>query len=192
MELPLRQRKRIKTMAHIQSVAMELFHEKGYREVTIEEIAHVAEVAPATVYRYFETKTGFFTVDPVEQPGYDQAAFAEKVLQNPTEAVRSLFAQILNEEDAIADFVGGMQFVLDIPEVRSAVILKNVQLADEVAAQIVLQSSMSEFTAKSFSRSVLIRIFTAMEQWHRDGRQHPFDGYLVQACEGLRAPVIEE
>lgn len=188
MELPLRQRKRIKTMAHIQAVAMQLFKEKGYREVTIEEIAHVAEVAPATVYRYFETKTGFFTMDPVERPGYDEAEFAHLLLKDPAAAVQMQFAQIIDEDDSGSGFIAGMQFVMDVPEVRAAVLLQNVRLADDIAAQLVSEAGMQEIVAKSFARSVLIGVFTAMEQWHIDGRTEPFQSYVARACGSLRVP----
>lgn len=190
MELPLRQRKRIRTMAHIQAVAMRLFREKGYREVTIEQIAHQAEVAPATVYRYFETKTGFFTQDPVEQPGYDNAEFVQKLLEDPLTAIQSLFAHIINEEEDESIFIAGMQFVIDIPEVRAAVLLKNVQMADDIAVHLVSDAGLSDIEAKSFARSVLIRVFTAMEQWHLDGRKGAFGNYLGEACEGLHAPTV--
>mgnify|MGYP000405825816 CR=1 FL=1 len=40
----------------ILSAALTLFCEKGIEETSIEDIAGKAEVGPATVYRYFETK----------------------------------------------------------------------------------------------------------------------------------------
>ena len=62
----LRERNRRLTMEHIQDVAIALFEAKGYREVTITEITHAAEVAPSTFYRLFQTKEGLFTALPTE------------------------------------------------------------------------------------------------------------------------------
>jgi AcrR family transcriptional regulator len=51
-----RARRRLESMRRVQEVALDLFEERGYDSVTVEEIATRAEVAPATVYRHFGTK----------------------------------------------------------------------------------------------------------------------------------------
>ncbi|WP_431970715.1 TetR/AcrR family transcriptional regulator [Nocardia sp. bgisy134] len=43
-------------MSRIQRVALDLFDEHGYREVTVERVAAAAGVSPSSVYRYFGTK----------------------------------------------------------------------------------------------------------------------------------------
>ena len=52
----LRERKRTAAMLRIQSVALDLFEERGFDAVTIEEIAAASDVSPSSVYRYFGTK----------------------------------------------------------------------------------------------------------------------------------------
>ncbi|CAG9166179.1 TetR/AcrR family transcriptional regulator [Cupriavidus respiraculi] len=52
----LRQRKRLQTLDRIATVAHALFERHGYAAVTMEQIAAEAEVAKATLYKYFPVK----------------------------------------------------------------------------------------------------------------------------------------
>ncbi len=58
MNQGLRQRQKETRRARILSVARKSFQERGYENVTIEEIAAESEVSAATVYNYFRTKAG--------------------------------------------------------------------------------------------------------------------------------------
>lgn len=51
-----RERKKQQTREKIASVAMELFLERGFEQVTVTEVAEAADVSINTVYNYFPTK----------------------------------------------------------------------------------------------------------------------------------------
>jgi AcrR family transcriptional regulator len=53
-----RERNRIRTHNDIYDAAMSLFYERGYAEVTIDEICEQAGISKATFFRYFENKYG--------------------------------------------------------------------------------------------------------------------------------------
>jgi AcrR family transcriptional regulator len=52
----LRERKKQQTRRHIADVAARLFVERGFDEVTVDEVAQAAEVSRKTVFNYFPTK----------------------------------------------------------------------------------------------------------------------------------------
>ncbi len=72
----LRQRKRTAAMLRIQSVALDLFEERGFEDVTIEEIAAASEVSPSSVYRYFGTKEEIVLWDEFDPPLVEHATRA--------------------------------------------------------------------------------------------------------------------
>jgi len=51
-----REQKKLDTRRRIQAAAIDLFDSRGFDCVTVTEVAHAAEVSPATVFNYFPSK----------------------------------------------------------------------------------------------------------------------------------------
>lgn len=62
----LRERKKLETARRIYRVAVELFADKGFDHVSVQEIADAAEVSKMTVFNYFGTKEDL-VFGPVEE-----------------------------------------------------------------------------------------------------------------------------
>lgn len=83
-------------MRTIHERALDLFDERGFDAVTIEEIAAAAEVSPSSVYRYFGTKEGLIVADEFESWSQEQV---EGIL-DVNDPVGSMIQVVLNYEAA--------------------------------------------------------------------------------------------
>jgi len=141
--LGLRERKKAKTRALIQQIAVHLFREKGYAETSIEEIADAAEVSTTTVFRYFPTKADLVIYDDMD------ARLIEAVRAQPAElnvvqvmrnAVRSVFGGLADHEmDAQRERV---QLMWREPEVRAAMLADLVRTLHEVVQLVAERTGL--------------------------------------------------
>ncbi|MFU9038526.1 MULTISPECIES: TetR/AcrR family transcriptional regulator [Streptomyces] len=86
----LRERKKAQTRQRIAAVAWQLFAERGFEAVTVNEIAEAAEVAKATLFAYFPTKESL----ALQGVGDDDLAgivTRRPAGQSPLEALRAHF-----------------------------------------------------------------------------------------------------
>ena len=66
-KLPRRERERLGHRREILEAALELFSEKGFHNVSMQEIAHNAEFAIGTLYKFFENKEDLYKALVLEQ-----------------------------------------------------------------------------------------------------------------------------
>lgn len=64
-----RERERVRVMREVSAIAVRLFDERGYGNVTMEEVADASEVSVATLYRRFATKESLVCWQSDEQGG---------------------------------------------------------------------------------------------------------------------------
>jgi Transcriptional regulator len=117
----LRERKKAKTRALIQTEALRLFREQGYEETTIEQIAEAAEVSSSTIFRYFPTKQDLVIYDALDE------SFIEQFRAQPPElnAIQVLRNVLREYFGLIPDKDIGLQFerarlMKEVPELRGA------------------------------------------------------------------------
>jgi AcrR family transcriptional regulator len=100
----LRERKKERTRAEIERVAMRLFLERGFDDVTVDEIGAAAEVSHRTFYRYFSSKEDLVLRDIREFLDEIQVAFDQRPGSEPViESIRAVILQLAQTYEADAD-----------------------------------------------------------------------------------------
>jgi AcrR family transcriptional regulator len=135
----LRERKKAKTRALIQTHALRLFREQGYSATTIDQIIAAADVSESTLFRYFPTKE-----DLVLQDDYDpqilEALAAQPSDLAPIPALRAALASLFGGLSARerAEQQQRVALVLAVPDLRAKMLdqfLQTTRVLSEAIAQ---------------------------------------------------------
>lgn len=90
MDGGLREQNKARTRERLAATALSLFEERGFDEVTVEEVAEAAMVSPRTFYRYFGSKEGVLYPDQEDrQVLVREAIIAHPAKDPPLAAVRA-------------------------------------------------------------------------------------------------------
>jgi AcrR family transcriptional regulator len=79
----LRERKKRQTRRLLQSTAMALFADRGFGQVTIDEIAAACDLSRTTVFRYFPTKEDLVVGTEPERLAELRVAFEQRPREEP-------------------------------------------------------------------------------------------------------------
>jgi AcrR family transcriptional regulator len=95
------ERRKRRTRQAIQSAALELFAERGYRETTISDIAERADVSPRTVTVHFPAKEELlFEAEPFTLDGLSERLAARQPHEGALQALRDWMATTMTEVEA--------------------------------------------------------------------------------------------
>ncbi|MEV0829009.1 TetR/AcrR family transcriptional regulator [Nonomuraea rubra] len=189
----LRERWRLKAMRAIQERALDLFDEKGFGAVTIEEIAAAAEVSPSSVYRIFGTKEGIVVAD-VE---FDSMSLdALEGILDPADPVGSLLRAVRayeapKEEGGDAPRAGRspwrrVRYFFAEPSVRMAVCGTLDRAGQRITPLVAAAGRLSETQARVAANALTFGYFAALEQWYLDGGDRPIADYVEEGLRPLR------
>jgi AcrR family transcriptional regulator len=94
------ERRKRRTRQAIQTAALELFADRGYRETTINDIADRADVAPRTVTLHFPAKEELlFDAEPFTLDSLSQRLSARRRGESALEALRDWMANTMTEAE---------------------------------------------------------------------------------------------
>jgi AcrR family transcriptional regulator len=160
----LRERKKARTRAAIQSHALRLFREQGYDATTVQQIIDEVEVSESTFFRYFPTKA-----DVVLSDEFDPvivAAFREQPRNfSVIQALRATFAQVfaeMSDDDRAQE--DRMLLILSVPELRASMLDQFAQ-AMGLLAEIIAERtgrSPSDVPVRTFAGAVVGAVMAAM------------------------------
>lgn len=160
----MRERKKARTRAAIQSQALRLFTAQGYAETTIEQIAAAAEVSQSTFFRYFPTKEDTVLYDRLD-PVLMRAFVEQPAELTPLQAVRAACAQVFARLDAEESELerARQRLVFSVPELRNRMIehiAAGLGMLAEAAAERAGRDP-GDFTVRVWSGAVIGVVFAA-------------------------------
>src|ERR1039458_6491521 len=147
----LRERKKARTRAAIQSHALQLFREQGYDATTVQQIIEEVEVSESTFFRYFPTKA-----DVVLSDEFDPVIVA--AFRGQPRA----FAHFTADDRAVQE--DRMLLVLSVPELRAAM-LDQFASAMGLLAEIIAERtgrSPNDVSVRTFAGAVVGAAMAAM------------------------------
>jgi AcrR family transcriptional regulator len=172
--------------AQLVEVGRMLFAEKGFESVTVEEIAHTANVSKPVVYEHFGSKDGLYAVVVDREMTY--------LLNSITKALTAVHPRLLLEQTACALFdyiesnTDGFRILLrDSPAVSSTTTATGsfASLLSDVA-QRVEELLSKEFKLRGFPfqmADMYAHMFVGMValtgQWWLDERETPKDEVIA-------------
>jgi AcrR family transcriptional regulator len=185
MATGLRERWRLKARRTIQERALDLFDERGFGAVTIEEIAAAAEVSPSSVYRYFGTKEGLLVADEFDT--MSEEALAE--LFDPADPVGAM-TQIVRDYEAVE--VDGepvpwrrIRYFFKEPSVRTA-FCASLDRAAQRIAPLMADGHLTPTQSRVAANALVFGYFAALEQWYLDGGVRHVAEYVEEGLAPLR------
>lgn len=178
-----RTRRRLESMRRVQEVALDLFEEHGYGNVTVEEIATRAEVAPATVYRHFGTKERLVLWDE-----YDPmllATIGERLgTMPPLEATREALVASLDEvygEDR-ERILRRARLITAQPQLEAATAADRTALTRALSTLFLeKRACRSELEADALAGAITGLLEAAIQHWIREQGRPPLRDVLRRA-----------
>lgn len=167
--LSLRERKRIETLIDLAETAIDLFHERGYDNVTVEDIAAAVDVSPRTFFRYYSSKEDVLFPNEAETVALLREALLsrppdEPVLVAVQESLMTLAADLEQRRPA-------MQTRKDIIE-RSPTLrareLEQGLVWEEILADVIAQrieSTPDQLAPRVIAAACIAGIRVAIDVW---------------------------
>ena len=174
--LSLRERKRLAAMLRIQAVALGMFEERGFDDVTVEEIAEASDVSASSVYRYFGTKEEIVLWDEydVGQEDLLTAAVADEV---PLEGLRRIILAALGamSADDVALVRRRVTLLMTTPALEQAATAHTYGAAELIGRQLAARLGRPEvdLEVQVFSHAFTGGLLGMMHHWYGTGFAEP-------------------
>ncbi|MGB0953466.1 MAG: TetR family transcriptional regulator [Planctomycetota bacterium] len=129
-KLTLRQRNRLEAMRRLQVVALNLFEERGFDDVTMQDVAQTGGVSESTLYRYFGTKEALILWDEFDP---DAEIVRRFHFQPPAAAFRDALIVTFTTQADLGLFLRRVQFIFRTAPIHAAAIEQQFEERDELA-----------------------------------------------------------
>lgn len=188
------ERRKVEAMSRIQRVALDLFDEYGYRDVTVERVAAAAGVSPSSIYRYFGTKEMLVLYDEADPQVLDvlRTAGGGEVLDfGALLAIARPLVPVLTEAMITEDMENRtrlrMQHVLTIPEVRDRQTRQMRELEDQFRLLFAERSGRdaNDLTVRIAAATSIWGCMAALNHWAGTGFERRLKDVYDEALDAI-------
>ncbi|MGN6126416.1 MAG: acyl-CoA-like ligand-binding transcription factor [Humibacter sp.] len=163
----LRERKKARTRASIQSHALRLFTEQGYDATTIDQIIDAAEVSESTFFRYFPTKESvvlFDDYDPLIVAAYHAQPAELGAVTAMRMALKEFFASL--SEQQREDQRERLALVAGVPALRGAMLDQLAQAMEILSVAIAERAGRAadDFAVRTVSGALIGAMLAVLVQ----------------------------
>lgn len=166
----LRERKKEQVRRQFQRIALELFDERGFEDVTVDDIADRAEISRSTFFRYFPTKEDVLIGRADEHLVELRDAFVARPTDEPVLRSLRLSIQALaaSYEDDRPDFVAMRHISRDHPSILARG-LEHQAVWEEAFAELLAErlgsDASTDLRPKVIASAVMAAIRVALNEW---------------------------
>ncbi|MGM7671486.1 TetR family transcriptional regulator [Microbacterium sp. A93] len=180
-----------RTAERLQECALQLFTQRGFDDVTVDEIARAAGVSHMTFFRHFRTKEAVLLDDPYD-PAIGAAVVAQDVRLPPLERARRgvMTAWDSVPEAASTDIRTRIAIVAGHSGLRARA-WQNTQRTEEVIVDALTRGGTSREEAVVAAGACLGALMAALLEWGRSPNDAPLSDRIQSALVMLGQPVSE-
>jgi AcrR family transcriptional regulator len=131
----LRARKKLETRRALENAALQLFLDKGYDDVTTEEIAEAAGVSSRTFFRYFASKEEVAILPWLEVAEHLESALAQRPVTEPL--LESLAGAMLDTAEVVASDPPQLLQRVELLRATPALVTEVVRLVENMRAVLI-------------------------------------------------------
>jgi AcrR family transcriptional regulator len=184
----LRQRARDAVREQIADIALDLFAERGFENVTVEEIATAAGISARSFFRYFPNKEDVVVGDPIPAGERIRDAFAARPSDEPIwTSLRVAFDPLIENVDARRGTTI-MKVISSTPSLRAHSLEKHhawaTMLSPLVAGRLDAGPAQN-LRAETLIRAALACFDVAIAEWTEHDGAIPLPPLLDQAFDEL-------
>jgi len=191
----LRERRRRRMEATIERTALELFAERGFAAVTVNDIAAAVDISRRTFFRYFASKESVLFGDPQREEQALVDAFDARPEPDAVEALHAALVELAREHDADVTVTELRLRVLEsAPDITSAAFAQRIafqrRLTPLVAARMGVDPA-TDMRPDLIVHVSMSAMYVGLSHWLARGAAESLHGLvndaLDLAADGLRS-----
>ncbi len=170
-------------MRETQRSALEMFIDRGFTNVTVEQVAEAVGLSPSTVYRHFGTKEHLVLWDE-HAADIDSALGKRLGVQPPLDAIRDALVESLagRSGDEGRLLFQRVSYIYATVELHAAAVEADFRSRDELTAALELVLPVERRRAAPvLAGAAMVALDVALDRWRTSEGSQPLEDLLVEA-----------